>query len=131
MAGTTLKHRTTVDETPREPVDVAPAPAREVRHFKAVNIVYYIVGVIDALLAFRFLFRLFAANPASGLVSFVDNVSAPFMAPFNAIFPTSTVGAGGIEWAALLAVLVYTLVAYGIVQLINVFVARAPEEEIS
>ena len=120
-----------MNDASREPADVMPAPKREVRHFKAVNIVYYIVGVIDVILAFRFMFRLFAANPNAGLVTFVENVSAPFMAPFNMIFPTSPVGTGGIEWASLLAILVYTLVAFGVVQLINVFVARAPEEEIT
>ena len=119
-----------MDNTPEKPQDVAPAPRREIRHFKAVNIVYFIAGVIEVLLVFRFLFRLFAANPNSGLVIFVDSVSAPFMAPFNLIFPTSVVGNNAFEWPVLLAMAVYLIIAFGIVQLINVIVARAPQEEI-
>jgi YggT family protein len=116
-------------ETPKEPQDVAPAPRREVRHFKAVNIIYYVTGVIEVFLVFRFLFHLLAANASSGIVMFVDNVSAPFMAPFNMIFPTSTIGNSTFEWPVLLAMAIYLVVAFGIVQLINVFVARAPQEE--
>ncbi len=118
-----------MNETQKQPEDVAPAPRREIRHFKAVNIVYYIAGVIEVLLVLRFLFRLFAANPNSGFVVFVDSVSAPFMAPFNMIFPTSAVGKGGFEWPILLAMAIYLIIAFGIVQLINVIVARAPQEE--
>lgn len=117
------------NETTEKPQDVAPAPRREIRHFKAVNIVYYIAGVIEVILVFRFIFRLFAANTASGIVTFIDSVSAPFIAPFNMIFPTSPIGNGGFEWPVLLALAVYALLAFGIVQLINVFVARAPGEE--
>ena len=115
--------------TPEKPQDVVPAPRREIRHFKAVNIIYYIAGVIEILLVFRFIFRLFAANAASGIVVFIDTVSAPFMAPFNLIFPSSTIGNNVFEWPILLAMAFYLIIAFGIVQLINVIIARAPQEE--
>lgn len=117
------------NNAPEKPQDKVPAPRREIRHFKAVNIIYYLAGVIEVLLVFRFIFRLFAANAASGIVMFIDSVSAPFMAPFNMIFPTSPIGNGGLEWPILIAMAVYLIVAFGIVQLINVIVARAPQEE--
>ena len=101
-----------MNETQEKPEDIAPAPRREIRHFKAVHIVYYVVGVIEVLLAFRFVFHLFAANPTSGFVIFVDSVTAPFMAPFNMIFPTSAVGNGGFEWPVLLAIPVYAIIAF-------------------
>lgn len=129
---TTTVRRTVVtdaDRTPEKPVDVAPAPRRAVYHFKIVHIVYYIVGVIDVLLAFRFLFNLLAANPNAGLVSFVNSVSAPLMAPFVAIFPNSAFGSGVFEWPVLLAIIFYLIIAIGIVQLVNVIVARNPNEE--
>jgi hypothetical protein len=116
-------------ETRQAPQDVVPAPRREIRHFKAVNIIYYVVGVVEVILAFRFVLHLLAANPASGFVMFIDSVSAPFIAPFNMIFPTSVVGSSAFEWPVLLAMVIYLIVAFGIVQLINVFVARAPQEE--
>jgi hypothetical protein len=124
-----MNEDTGTTETPKEPQDVAPAPRREVRHFKAVNIIYYIAGLLEVLLVFRFLFRLLGANPDSGFVKFIDSASAPFMAPFNLIFPTSVVGGSVFEWPVLLAMAVYALIAFGLVQLINVFIARAPEEE--
>jgi hypothetical protein len=116
--------------TQNPPQDVAPAPRREIRHFKAVNVIYYIAGLIEVVLAFRFVLHLLAANPNAGFVIFIDAISAPFMAPFNMIFPTSVVGNSSFEWPALLAMAIYLVIAFGIVQLINVFVARAPQEEI-
>ena len=117
------------NETPSPPQDVAPAPRREIRHFKAVNIIYFVAGLLEVLLVFRFLFRLLGANPDSGFVSLIESVTAPLMSPFNLIFPTSVVGGSVFEWPVLLALAVYALIAFGIVQLINVFIARAPQEE--
>ena len=117
------------NETPNPPQDVAPAPKREIRHFKAVNIIYYIAGLIEVILAFRFVLHLLAANPDAGFIIFIDTVSAPFMAPFNMIFPTSVVGSSTFEWPVLLAMAIYLVIAFGVVQLINVFIARAPQEE--
>jgi hypothetical protein len=111
------------------PQDVVPAPRRAIYHFKMVHIVYFIAGIIEVLLAFRLVFHLFAANPSSGIVMFIDGVTAPFMSPFTAIFPSSSFGAGVFEWPVLLAIAVYAVLAFGIVELINVFVARTPREE--
>lgn len=88
------------------------------------NSVYYILGLLETLLAFRLVFRLLGANPGSGFVSLIYTVSGVFLAPFNGIFRAATTS--GIETTSVLepptiiAMIVYALIAYGVVKLIEI-----------
>jgi len=88
------------------------------------RIVYYILGVIEVLLAFRLIFKLLGANPASGFVSGIYTLTNIFMSPFTGIFPTaSTRGVETqaiLEPATLVAMIVYGVIAWGIVKLIEI-----------
>ncbi|MBS3957291.1 MAG: YggT family protein [Clostridiales bacterium] len=76
--------------------------------------VYAVMSVIIVVLAFRFALLLFAANPAATFVEFIYNISAPLMAPFEAVFPATPFGEAAIvEWNSLLAIAVYAVVAWG------------------
>lgn len=90
--------------------------------------VYLIFGVLDVLLVFRFIFKLLGANPSSGFVDFIYNLSAIFVAPFTGIFNTSlangAVTTSVFEPATLVALIVYALLAWGIVTLIRVISGR-------
>lgn len=85
--------------------------------FKGTQIVWYLVSLLEVMLAFRFVLKLVAANAASGFASFVYAITWPFTAPFLAVFPTTTVEGSIFEWTTLLAMLVYWLIALGIVKL--------------
>ena len=85
--------------------------------YRGVQIVYYILGVLEALLAFRFLLKLLAANPAAGFTDFIYTLSYPFVAPFLSVFRITRVQGSVFEWTTLLAMLVYALIAYGIIKL--------------
>jgi hypothetical protein len=103
-------------------------------NLKPVKIVYYILGVIEALFAFRLIFRFLGANPGSTFVSFIYSSSGAFMAPFNGIF-RSAVNNGietrsVLEPSTIIAMIVYALIAYGIVRLIEIY-GTPKEEEIS
>lgn len=90
--------------------------------------VYLIFGVLDVLLVFRFIFKLLGANPSSGFVDFIYNLSAVFIAPFAGIFNTSlangAVTTSVFEPATLVALIVYALLAWGIVALVRVISGR-------
>lgn len=83
------------------------------------RVVMFFFGVVEILIAIRFVFTLFGANPEAGFVKFVHNVSGVFMAPFNAIFKTQSVSGATFEWSALVAIAVYALIAWGIVALVR------------
>lgn len=87
--------------------------------YRGTQAVWYIVGILEALLAFRFLLKLFAANPQAGFTSFIYSVTAPFAAPFLNVFRISRVVEGSIlEWTTLLAMVVYWLLAFAIIKLL-------------
>lgn len=96
--------------------------------FRAYQVIWYILGVIEVLLAFRFVLRLLAANPNSGFVSFIYGVSSPFIAPFRGIFRTPNFSGAVIEWSTLLAMVVFAVVAYGIVRLLQIGKPVEPDE---
>ena len=98
--------------------------------FRTYQVVWYILGVIEVLLAFRVLLRVIAANPSSGFASFIYVVSAPFAGPFAGVLGVSVEPSIGsvMEWSTLLAMAVYWIVAYGIVQLFQFVKPVTPDE---
>lgn len=85
--------------------------------FKGTQIVWYLLGLLEVVLAFRFVLKLSAANPGAGFSSFIYGLSWPFTAPFLAVFPRTVVEGSIFEWTTLLAMLVYWMVAYAIIKL--------------
>ncbi len=90
----------------------------------AQNIVWYILGFIEVLLGIRFLLKLLGANPASGFVNMIYAISGILTAPFDNIFGVATADAGKVrsvfEPSILVAVVVYALIAWGVVKLITI-----------
>jgi len=85
--------------------------------YRGTQIVWYILGLLEALLAFRFVLKLLGANPNAGFTSFIYGISGPFAAPFLNVFKISKVEGNIFEWTTLLAMLVYWLIAVGITKL--------------
>jgi len=85
--------------------------------YRGTQVVWYIVGLLEALLAFRFVLKLLGANAAAGFTSFIYGVTQPFAAPFLSVFRITRVEGSIFEWTTLLAMLVYWLVALAIVRL--------------
>lgn len=95
------------------------------------RLVYYIAGVIEILLIFRFVLKILGANPVSPFVYFIYFLSGIFIAPFTGIFSTAvnpgfeTVSVT--EPATIVAIFVYLILAVGIVWLINILTATSNE----
>ena len=85
--------------------------------FKGTQIVWYLVSILEVLLAFRFVLKMMAANAGAGFTSFIYNVTWPFTAPFLAVFRRTTVQGSVFEWTTLLAMLVYWMIALAIIRL--------------
>jgi hypothetical protein len=94
----------------------------------AARIVWFIAGVIIALLALRFIFILLGANQGNGFVDFIYGLSYPFAAPFFGIFNYQVAyGVSRVEISSLVAIVIYALVAYGVARLLTI--RRAPVVE--
>jgi hypothetical protein len=85
--------------------------------YRGTQIVWYVLNVLEALLAFRFALKLFGANPEAGFSSFIYGITYPFAEPFLNVFRVTRVVGSTIEWTTILAMLVYWLIAWAIVRL--------------
>ena len=82
------------------------------------TVTYFVLGVLEVILALRLLFRLLGANQDNGFITFLYNLSHIFVGAFNGIFNDQTIGSRGVfEVSTLIAMLVYALIAWGIVSL--------------
>lgn len=109
--------------TPARPVEYA-APARPVVSTTAVSpmntvaqIIYIVFGILEGLIAIRFVLKLLGANPDAGFSSFVYSITDPFLAPFQGVFGTPVVHTSVFEFTSILAIIVYALVAWGLASL--------------
>ena len=85
--------------------------------YRGTQIVRYIIGILEALLAFRFVLKLLGANPTAGFTNFIYGVTHPLAAPFLNVFKITKVEGSIFEWTTLLAMLVYWLIAMALARL--------------
>lgn len=85
--------------------------------YRGAQIVWYVLSVIETILAVRFVFKLLQANPAAAFTDIVYTLSAVFVLPFVAVFKNIWVENSVFEWTTLLAMLVYWLLALAIIKL--------------
>jgi YggT family protein len=84
-----------------------------------------IVGLVQFLVGIRFVFLLLGANPGNAFVSWIYDLSTPLVTPFAGILGRSAVVAEGavvtsvLEWASLLALLVYGIVGSILVRAVS------------
>ncbi|MDB5179610.1 MAG: Membrane protein involved in colicin uptake [Candidatus Saccharibacteria bacterium] len=125
---TTEVHETTTDpngvQVRRQNVSRTTQPSGVV---VAQRFIWFIAGVIDALIAIRFVLLLLGANQSAGFVDFIYGISSVLVAPFVGIFGEPIYGRFLFEWSSVLAIIVYSLIAWGIVRLITL---TRPQEEI-
>ena len=88
--------------------------------FRTYHTIWFIVGIIETLLAFRFIFELLAANPASGFTQLIYALSYPFAEPFRSIFNITVVSTSVFDWSLLIAAAVYLIIGYGLVQILRI-----------
>lgn len=88
------------------------------------NVVWYLLGIIEVLLAIRFVLKLFGANSASSFVNLVYSVTRVLTVPFDSIFGVTSTTAGTthsvFEPSIIVGGLVYALIAWGVVKLITI-----------
>jgi hypothetical protein len=89
-----------------------------------VNVIWYLYGLVAILLVIRFVLKLTAANGSAGFVKMVYDITSILSKPFDAIFGVTTATTGKatsvFEPSILVAIVVYGLIAWGIVKLLDI-----------
>lgn len=97
----------------------------------AVYILYGWVMLGTILLGLRVFLLAFSANMTTPFVDFVYRTSTDYLSPFRGIFPARTVGETGyMDVAAIFAIIIYLLVAWGLRSLITYVSHKIELEEL-
>ena len=83
-----------------------------------IRIVSWLLGILEALLAFRLVFKFLGSDPGGAFVSFIYTYSEPCVAPFSGIVKTTVTQ--GLEITTIIAMVVYAIIGYGIMRLIGI-----------
>jgi hypothetical protein len=81
-------------------------------------------GVLNGLIGLRFMLKLMAANPANPFASLVYFITTPFLWMFQGLTRTPTFEGIEIEFFALIAIVVYALIGWVIIQLLWILFSR-------
>lgn len=96
--------------------------------FRVNQIIWFILGFIEVLLAFRFVLRLLGANPFIGFTNLIYSVTMPLAAPFSGILGVTISGNFAIEWSTIIAAIVYFIVASGLIYLLGLIYPITPND---
>lgn len=94
-------------------------------------IIYFISGLLNILLAFRFFLKLTGASTSSVFVNFIYDITRIFVLPFEGIFNQGSAQVlettSIFEPATLVAIFVYGVLAWGIVKMVRIFSGETQE----
>lgn len=95
------------------------------------TIIEVIFDIIAVLLALRILFRFFGASEGNVIVDWLYDTTGQLIAPFTGIFPNPTLeGAFVIDVAAVIALIVYSVIGFVILSFISDLRYRAAERDL-
>ncbi len=98
--------------------------------YRAVQLVWLLLTVAEALVGLRVIFRALSANPAAGFVRFVDTVAGALVSPFHPIVADARLGNNGVlEIGSLIAMAVFLAAALALVRLLRILTAPRPPAE--
>lgn len=125
--------RKTITQVPPVIKEEAPQKVfdKKKKIFRVNQIIWYVLGVIEILLSFRLVLKALAANPASGFTGFIYTISEPLALPFKGVLGESITGNSLIEWSSIFAVIVYLVIAGGLVYLLDLVNPVTKEEVIA
>lgn len=93
---------------------------------KITHFIWFITGILEAVIGIRVLLKLIAANPNAGFAQFIYSMTAPFLVPFFGLTATPSANGAVLEIPSLVAMLVYALLAWGIIRLLWLLFDRPP-----
>ncbi len=101
-----------------------PERERRIFTFKATQLIWLFLGILEGLLALRFVLKLIAANPASPIAAAIYGITHLFLLPFAGLTATPSAGGMVLELSTLIAMVVYGLIAWAIERIVWVIFYR-------
>ena len=91
-------------------------PEREQRifTFKITQLIWLLLGILEATIALRIGLKLIGANPDSPIVSLIYGFTYLFLFPFEGMIATPAAGSMVLELSSLFAMVIYALIAWAV-----------------
>ena len=124
-SGTVREESTVVNESGSTPIREASMVKSSTPARRAMEIIYLVFGVIDAVLLIRLVLKLLGANAHAGFAQFTYGLTDFFLAPFKGLLPTIVSGQSVLELSLIFAILIYSLIALGLVRLVAISLSRS------
>lgn len=86
--------------------------------YKITQFVWFLFGILEALIGFRIVLKLIGANPANWFTAFVYQLTDIFLWPFQTIITNPAIQGFVLEISSFIAMLVYALIGWAVVRLI-------------
>lgn len=107
-----------------ETVAYDPFEGRRLAAYRVTQLVYWVFGLIEGLIAIRLVLKVLGANPSAGFSEFIYGVTAPLVAPFIGLFANPTYQNSVLELSSIVALIVYALLAWLIAKLVWILVGE-------
>ncbi len=88
--------------------------------FKATQLIWLLLGILEAMIALRVVFKLIGVNASNSFATFLYGITHLFVAPFASLTGTPAVGNMVLEISSIIAMLVYLLIAWAIERIVYV-----------
>lgn len=92
--------------------------------FKATQLIWLLLGILEVLLALRFVFKLIGVNAANTFATFLYGFTNLFTFPFASLTAAPAANGMVFEFSTLIAMAVYALLGWAVVKLVNVVFYR-------
>jgi len=107
---TTARPTAEVDQV--EAVAYDPFANKRMAAYRATQAIYWLFGLIEGLIAIRFVLKALGANPNAGFAEFIYGLTYPLVLPFIGLFGNPTAQGSVLELHSIVALVVYALVAW-------------------
>jgi hypothetical protein len=107
--------RTTEHEQGRE---------QRVATFKATQLIWLVLGILEAMIALRVMFKLIGVNAGNTFATLLYNVTDIFVAPFTSLIGAPAAAGMVLEISSIIAMIVYFLIAWAFERIVYVLFYR-------
>lgn len=97
---------------------------QRVATFKFTQLIWLLLGILEALIALRVVFKLIGVNAANSFATLLYNVTEIFVAPFASLIGAPAAGGMVLEISSILAMFIYLLIGWALAKVVNVLFYR-------
>ncbi len=97
---------------------------QRVATFKATQLIWLLLGLLEAAIALRVIFKLVGVNAANSFATFLYSVTGFFLAPFASLAKAPAAGGSVLEVSSIIAMIVYLLVFWALERIVYVIFYR-------